>query len=213
MPKIEPFEKFTNRYDIWFKKHKYAYLSELKAVDRLLPENRDNCIEIGVGTGRFAQPLGIKYGLEPSRKMAQLAKERGIIVYEGVAEDLPFEDESFDCVLIVTTICFVDDIEKALKEAYRILKKGGYIVIGFIDKDSPLGEYYQKIKEENPFYKEANFISTQELVDLLKKTGFTDFKFVQTIFHKLEDINHIEPVKEGYGEGSFVVVRAKKYEL
>ena len=188
MAKIEPFEKYTQRYEQWFEKHRYVYLSELKAVERLLPENRENCIEIGVGTGRFAQPLGIKIGLEPSKKMAKIAEKRGIKVYYGVAENLPFKDEIFDCVLMVTTICFVDDIQKALSEAYRVLKKGGYIVIGFIDKDSPLGEYYQKIKDKNPFYKDANFISTKQLTDMLKSIGFTDFKFVQTVFHKLEDI-------------------------
>ncbi len=210
MAKIQPFEKYTERYEDWFEKHKYAYLSELKAVSSLLPENRENCLEIGVGTGRFAAPLGVKYGVEPSKRMAEIAKQRGIIVYEGVAEDLPFENERFDCVLIITTICFVDDIEKALKEAYRVLKKGGYIVIGFIDKDSPLGKYYQQIKEKNPFYKEAKFISTKELLKILKRVGFKNFTFVQTIFHKPEDIKQVEPVKNGFGEGSFVVVRAEK---
>ena len=210
MVKIKPFEKYTDRYEEWFEKYKYAYLSELKAVDSLLPENRENCLEIGVGTGRFAAPLGIKYGVEPSKNMAEIAKQRGIIVYEGIAENLPFEDERFDCVLIITTICFVDDVEKTLKEAYRVLKKGGYIVIGFIDKDSPLGKHYQQIKEKNPFYKEAKFISTKELVKILKKVGFKNFTFVQTIFHKPEDIKQIEPIKEGFGEGSFVAVRAEK---
>ncbi len=210
MAKIEPFERFTQRYEEWFEKHRLVYQSELKAVDMLLPENREGCVEIGVGTGRFAAPLGIKYGVEPSKKMAEIARKRGITVYEGVAEDLPFENESFDCVLFVTTVCFVDDSEKALKEAYRVLKKGGYIVIGFIDKKSPLGEYYQSIKDKNPFYREAKFVSTDELVEVMKKIGFRDFRFVQTVFHRLDEIKEIEPVKEGYGEGSFVVVRARK---
>jgi len=102
MAKVEPFERFTQRYEEWFEKHRLAYLSELRAVDMLLPENRERCVEIGVGTGRFAVPLGIKYGVEPSKKMAEIARKRGITVYEGVAENLPFEDESFDCVLLST---------------------------------------------------------------------------------------------------------------
>ncbi len=209
MAKIQPFEKYTKRYEEWFEKHKYAYLSELNAIKSVLPEFEKG-LEVGVGTGRFSAPLGIKYGVEPSEKMAEIARSRGIHVVNGVAEKLPFKDETFDLVLIVTTICFVDDVLKSLKEAYRVLKKGGYVIIGFIDKNSPLGEYYQKIKEKNPFYREAKFISTQELLDYLKKVGFKDFKIVQTIFHKLEDISSIEPVKEGYGEGSFVVIRARK---
>jgi ubiquinone/menaquinone biosynthesis C-methylase UbiE len=209
MAKIEPFEKYTQRYEEWFEKHKFAYLSELKAVKEILPKFEKG-LEVGVGTGRFAVPLGIQYGVEPSKKMAEIAEKRGVKVINGVAENLPFEDESFDLVLIVTTICFVDDILKTLKEAYRVLKPNGYLVIGFIDKNSPLGEYYQKIKEKNPFYREAKFISTDELLNYLKKAGFGDFKIVQTIFHKLDEIKNIEPVKEGFGEGSFVVIRAKK---
>jgi len=44
----------------------------------------------------------------------------------------------------------------------------------------------------------------------MKKISFRDFRFVQTVFHRLDEIKEIEPVKEGYGEGSFVVVRARK---
>jgi len=44
----------------------------------------------------------------------------------------------------------------------------------------------------------------------LKKCGFKNFEFVQTIFHSLKDVKAIEKVKEGFGEGSFVVIRAQK---
>jgi len=209
LAKIEPFEKYTQRYEEWFEKHKYAYLSELNALKKALP-HFEKGLEVGVGTGRFAAPLKIQYGVEPSKKMAEIAKKRGINVVYGVAENLPFPDENFDLVLMVTTICFVDDIKKAFEEAYRVLKKGGYLLIGFIDKNSPLGEYYQQIKNKNPFYKDANFYSTEEVVKFLKKIGFKNFKFYQTIFHKLDEIKSIEPVKEGYGEGSFVVILAQK---
>ena len=57
MAKIEPFEKFTRQYEDWFEEHSYVYESELKAVRMLLPEYQ-NGVEIGVGSGRFAVPLG-----------------------------------------------------------------------------------------------------------------------------------------------------------
>ena len=56
------------------------------------------------------------------------------------------------------------------------------------------------------FYKEATFYSTDEIVFYLIKVGFRDFFFSQTIFHDLNEILEVEPIKAGFGEGSFVVV-------
>ena len=47
------------------------------------------------------------------------------------AESLPFADSQFDFVLMFTTICFLDDIETAFNEVYRVLKSGGSLIIGF----------------------------------------------------------------------------------
>jgi ubiquinone/menaquinone biosynthesis C-methylase UbiE len=167
-------------------------------------------VEVGVGSGRFAVPFGITEGVEPSPKMAELARQRGISVIEGVAEDLPFPDLEFDFLLMVTTICFVDDLDRSFQEAYRVLKKDGVLVIGFVDRTSPVGQLYQKFKENSVFYREATFYSVEEVVTSLKKAGFQTFSFSQTIFNQLKDIKAPEPTREGYGEGSFVVIRAIK---
>ena len=139
MARIESFEKYSKEYDEWFIKNQNIYLAELNAIKRLVPSDKFG-IEIGVGTGRFASPLGIKIGVEPSKKMAEISRKRRIQVYEAVAEQLPFKDKTFDFVLMVTTICFVDDVVKSFKEAYRVLKTDGFIVLGLVDKESMLGK-------------------------------------------------------------------------
>ena len=209
MAGIEPFEKFARQYEVWFEEHKYAYASELKAIRKVLPENQ-NSIEIGVGSGRFADPLGIKRGLEPSARMGKIAKKRGIKVDKGVCENLPYEDAQFGLALMVTTICFLDDVKKSFQEVGRILKPGGWFIIGFIDKNSTLGKFYLKHQNENVFYQAAKFYSIEEVIQFLDKTRFINLRFTQTIFHQLEEIEKIEPVRDGYGTGSFVVVRAQK---
>ncbi|WP_424355926.1 class I SAM-dependent methyltransferase [Methanobacterium sp. MBAC-LM] len=209
MAKFEPFEKHAQKYDEWFNKNKLFYESELQAIKKLLPKNK-NGIEIGVGSGRFAAPLGIKLGVDPSRKMGEIAQMRGIKFVEGIAESLPFEDSQFDFVLMVTTICFLDDVKTAFKEAYRVLKPGDCLIIGFIDAESPMGKLYEKHKNESTFYKDATFYSVKEVISYMKKAQFKDFSFRQTLFKSGEELKDIEPVKKGFGEGSFVVVRGVK---
>jgi SAM-dependent methyltransferase len=209
MPKISPFEKYVEQYESWFEKNRWAYEAELRAVKAMIPAVGSG-VEIGVGTGRFAGPLGIKSGVEPSKRMRNFAQKRGIEALDGVAEKLPFGDSQFDFVLMVTTVCFVDDISKALMEAHRVLSDGGALIIGFVDRNSKMGKTYLQRQKENVFYREATFFSSDELVERMNHAGFTDLTFNQTIFGTLAETTQDERVKPGHGEGSFVVIRGRK---
>ena len=215
MSKISPFEKYTDQYEEWFEKNQWVYQwvyeAELRAVKTMIPAGGYG-MEIGVGTGRFSEPLGIKIGVEPSKRMREIAQKREIQVLDGVAEELPFDDSLFDFVLIVTTICFVDDINKALLEAHRVLSDGGFLIVGFIDRNSIMGKTYLDRQNENIFYKEATFFSADELMEIMDRSGFVDLAFNQTIFKTLSDTARDEPVKPGHGEGFFLVIRCRKGE-
>jgi len=208
MPKIEPFEKFPQAYEMWFEKHSSLYDAEIEAIRKILPPFK-NGIEIGIGSGRFAVPFGITTGIEPSAKMAEIARSKGIEVIDGIAEDLPIGNETFDFALMVTTICFVDDPLLSLQNIYRILKPDSYVIIGFVDRDSALGQEYEKNRLNSRFYREACFYGTNEVIRLLKKTGFSEIVCTQTLFGK--DLEHMDTaVKKGYGEGAFIALRALK---
>ena len=209
MARIGPFEHHPNRYENWFHKNKFAYGSELAALKRIIPLNGKG-IEIGVGSGQFAGPLEIRIGIDPSQKMIELAVLKNIRVMKGIAEALPVQDEMFDFALVVTTICFLDNIEKAFREIYRILKPSGGIIVGFVDKDSPVGKAYQAHQNESVFYKEARFFSVDEVVMYLRQAGFHDFSFNQTIYKPLKEIKKIERIENGYGTGSFIIVEGEK---
>jgi SAM-dependent methyltransferase len=206
MTKTAPFDEQAIDYDAWFEKYPDLYLAELEAVRSFIPVVGSG-VEIGVGTGRFAAPLGIAIGVEPAPRMAEKARQRGIVVVDGIAEALPFADDSFDFAVMVTVICFLDDVTKAFREAFRILKPKGTLVIGFIDRESELGRHYSQKRDQSRFYRDATFYSVSELEELLTKAGFSDFAYRQTLL--LGEITELD-VMEGHGSGGFVVIQAHK---
>ncbi len=208
--KTSVFDKYAEDYDNWFEKNKFAYLTELQAIKYFFG-NSKNSIEIGAGTGKFAKPLNVGYALEPSSSMLiELKKNSNLKIVKAVAENIPYKSNSFETALIVTTICFVKDAKKTLKEIHRILKNNGNIIIGFVDKDSPLGAQYQTNKMKSKFYKNAIFYSASEITDLLKQYDFKNIEFIQTLFGDYKTLTEIQIFKKGFGCGNFIVLKAEK---
>lgn len=167
-------------------------------------------LEIVVGTGRFAAPLGVEFGIDPAAEMLCYAKARGIRVARAMAEALPFGDAVFDYALVVTTMCFLNDAAAMLAEACRVLRRSGALVIGFIDRESGLGQRYLAHQAESLFYRGAKFYSAEEVSRLLRDADFGEPLWAQTLFTPLEEARQIEPVRGGRGQGAFVLVRASR---
>jgi ubiquinone/menaquinone biosynthesis C-methylase UbiE len=206
---VEIFEESAQEYDAWFDRHRLVYESEILALKSLMGPGGMG-LEVGVGTGRFAVPLGMQMGVEPAAAMAIMAQRRGIQVYRAMAEALPFRSDSFDLVAMVTVLCFLRDPWLSLTEAARILQPGGRILIGMIDKDSPLGQSYEAHKQASKFYRQANFHSISQLLAWLARLKYRQVEVCQTLFRDLTDITHLEPVRAGHGDGGFVVIAAEK---
>lgn len=215
MANTKPFDRFSREYEEWFVRYRAVYDSEIAALKSILPGDtgpEPRGLEIGVGSGLFASRLGIGEGVEPSPAMAEKARARGIKVSPGVAEDLPFEDNSFDFTLMVTAICFVEDIGKALDEIRRVLKPGALALFGFVDEDSELGRFYLKHKEENVFYRDATFYSASEVMGLLEERDFRIETVRQTVFGMLDEVQDLQESRAGHGIGGFVVIRAQRID-
>ena len=202
---VELFDRNWERYDEWYDRHDAEYQLEMEAVGRALPGSGFG-LEIGAGTGRFAAPLGVQVGLEPSPRMAQLGRRRGVWMTLGFGERLPFRDGVFDFVLMVVTICFVDDAQAVIRESARVLKPGGKVIIGFIDRDSELGTAYLRRAAQSDFYRVARFYTTGEVADMLKRQGLGEISYLQTLF---PGDARKQDIAEGFGEGAFVVAAAK----
>jgi ubiquinone/menaquinone biosynthesis C-methylase UbiE len=203
------FEEFAQEYDDWYARHEFAYRSELVALRAFMP-TKGHGVEIGVGTGRFAAPLGIKVGVEPARAMAEIAKNRGIRVIRAYAEALPFAHDSFDFVLLVTVLCFLSDPIQALRETTRVLKPQSRLIIGMIDPDSPLGKSYEMHKERSKFYRQARFHPVSLVLDWLLCLGYENLMTCQTLFGRIPEVTDLDPVKAGHGAGGFAVIAAQR---
>lgn len=210
---IRPFETRTDEYDDWFDDHEGAYCAEQATLERAFPAEfdpaRDRLLEVGVGTGRFGAPLGASVGVDPASAPLERARDRGVEPVRGVAESLPVADDAADLVLFVTVLSFVDDLEATLTEAGRVLAADGTIVVAVLDRSSPVGQVYQKHKDESPFYADAEFLTGEEICDALEEEGFTVEKRLQTIFDDPAEIDGEPDVRDGHGDGLFAVVRAR----
>ncbi len=185
----------------------YGFDSEVAALQKVLPL-KGKGIEVGIGSGQFAKALGVDEGVEPWESMAALARQRGLKVLNGTAEKLPYEDSSLDFVLMVTVDCFLDDMHNAFQEIHRLLKGGGALIIGMIDKSSPLGVVYQAKKKDNVFYCEATFHTVEEVTSALKKSNFNEFNYWQTLLDISKET--LEEPQPGFGKGGFAVISAVK---
>lgn len=202
-----PFNIYTEEYEKWFKENENTFQSELLAIRQVVPIGKKG-IEIGIGSGIFAEQLDIKFGIDPSEKMLDLARKRNLNVVNGFAQNLPFPDESFDFAVFITSICFIKNPDKAIKEAYRILRKEGEIIIAFIDKHSKLGQILDKEKDSSKFYSVASFCSVSEIIKIIENNEFKVSEIIQTLIDI--DVRLVEQPIKGFGKGSFVVIKAKK---
>jgi SAM-dependent methyltransferase len=199
-----PFDRHADEYDRWFDENGRVYQAEVHALRRLVPA-KGRGLEIGVGTGRFAAPLGIATGIDPAAAMLRIAKERHISVCQAVGETLPFRDGAFDFALLVTVLCFVEDPAPLLREAIRVVKPGGHVIVGFIDKDTALGKLYESRKDTNKFYQNARFYSAPQVAALLLGAGLRELRFSQTIFGVSDHDAAAYDIRDGHGDGAFVV--------
>jgi SAM-dependent methyltransferase len=211
--KIRVFNSLASNYDAWFEgEGGLIFASEVEALRRALPLLPEPWIEVGVGSGRFAQALGIDIGLDPSSKLLEMARNRGISVFLGKGEEMPFQDGVFGAIFLVVTLCFVDSPGRTLGEAARLLKKGGKVVLGMVLRESPWGQLYQSKKETgHPFYSHAGFYSYCEVDVLLKQAGFFVEQITSTLFQSAGEVNHIELPQQGFSaDAGFTVILAGK---
>jgi SAM-dependent methyltransferase len=89
-------------------------------------------LDVGCGTGgnlEMLEKFGAAEGVDVSDEALEFCKSKGLKVYKGLAEKLPFTDASFDVVTALDVIEHLDDDVAGLKEMHRVLKAGGKTLV------------------------------------------------------------------------------------
>lgn len=208
---IAVFDREPARYDAWFESPdgEALFASEtrcVRAVSRDLPRP---WLEVGVGTGRFAEALGIGTGVDPAPGALRYAARRGIQTLVAAGDALPFEAGRFGAVFVIVTLCFAAGPVRLLREARRVLRGDGGVVLGIVPAEGPWGQdYRQKARAGHAFYSEAKFFRSAQLERLARAAGLRIERTASTLFQRPgHGPYQIESPKQGmHGDSGFVAM-------
>jgi ubiquinone/menaquinone biosynthesis C-methylase UbiE len=171
-PVVSIFDRCAEDYDQWFDTNNKVYADQTDCLRRYIT-GTDNSLEIGVGSGRFASRLAIRHGLDPSPRLLAMARQRGVETVQGKGEFLPYRAGTFNRVLMMTVICFLDDVARSCNEAFRVIQSGGMLVVAFMEKDGEVALRERARKPAGRFLQYAEFLAVEQVMAALTNAGFS----------------------------------------
>jgi ubiquinone/menaquinone biosynthesis C-methylase UbiE len=207
-----PFDSTAEAYDSWYDgKGRIAFEIELAALRPLLAGLPKPWLEVGVGTGRFAQALGIPLGIDPSTALLARARTRGIEVLYGEGEELVFRAASFGTVFLLTTWEFLADPPKVLRECRRVLRPDGRLVNAYLDRDGKWGaSYSERGRQGHPLFSHARFDRYEDVKRVTEQAGFEVLRTMSSLFQGPGETVFVEESRPGFVRGaSFVILVAR----
>ncbi len=157
----------------------------MKRRSQIVPRASGKVLEFGAGGGinaEFYDPQKVSnvIGIDPSAELINQASPKlaaakvPIELVEGVAENLPFDDASFDTVLITFTLCSVQDQAQSIREARRVLKDDGQLLVleHGSAPDANVAKWQRRVE---PFWKRmaGGCHLTRPTIDAVTAQGFT----------------------------------------
>lgn len=176
-------------YDAWYATPRGRWVGETEyalAARLLAARPGDSLLDVGCGTGWFTRRAAaddlVATGLDPNAAWLDYARAHSspaLSWVEGDARDLPFADASFDRVLSIAALCFVDDERRAVAEAVRVARHR--FAIGWFNRSSLL--YWQKGREGGSgAYRGARWRSAGEVRALFSGLPVRKLKLRSAIF-------------------------------
>lgn len=148
-----------------------------RAIRALSAKSQGRILDIGCNSGAFLSTFNTKWeheGVELSNTLSEVARERlpGCRIHSLPFEDLEFESDTFDVVTSFAVIEHVYDPQRFVREAFRILKPGGLLVLMTGDRESKMARRYGA---DWPLYLSPDHVSyfnADSLLTLVRLVGF-----------------------------------------
>ena len=127
------------------------YVLDAPMLARVEGRSFQNALDVGCGEGRFCRLLQAQglttTGVEPTDSLRNAAEARdpGGNYVNALAEDLPFEDASFDLVVSYLTLIDIDEIDRAIPEMARVLRPGGALLIANLNSFNTAGDWHRHL--------------------------------------------------------------------
>jgi ubiquinone/menaquinone biosynthesis C-methylase UbiE len=174
---VATFDKEADVYDQWYQTQMGAFVDRVEtslALEMIRVQPGMHVLDAGCGTGNFSiklKELGARVtGVDISREMLRIATEKStqkqmsIDFFEMDLGSLDFRDETFDAVISMAALEFIEEHETVMEEMYRVLKPGGQLLIGTINRDSAWGELYMSdAYQKNTIFRHATLKSLADL--------------------------------------------------
>jgi ubiquinone/menaquinone biosynthesis C-methylase UbiE len=168
-------------------------------------------LELGCGTGHWTEYFscqGFKVtatdNSEAMLRIAETKKIKNAVFLKADAAELPFPDHSFPVITSVTMLEFVENEKMVLNEIHRVLKPGGHLILGCLNRLSEPG----KAKNNDEVFKHARFFTSSEVSRLLSMFGTPSMSFgvyLSSEFELLDGKN-----KQNTVEPAFIVASVQK---
>ncbi len=176
---VRIFDGEARGYDAWYDTKLGRFVDEVEtklAFDMLRPLRGQCMLDVGCGTGNFSFKLvgaGCTVtGIDVSKNMLEKARSKAdtqeVSFLEMDAHELDFPGGTFDGVISMAVFEFLERPEQALDEMLRVVKPGGHVVVGTINRDSPWGKLYTGEGMKDSVYRYAKF-KTKEYMGNLRK--------------------------------------------
>ena len=215
------FDGWPEKYDRWFATPNGSLVKEYESglvSDLLRPDRGELILDAGCGTGIFTldilasgpRIIGLDISLPMLHRAREKARDYPFQPVLGDISTLPFLDESFNKVVSITALEFIQDAREAVAELFRVTKKGGAIVVATLNSLSPwAAQRTEEAKKGHPIFSKTTFRSPEQLLALGPVEGI-----VKTAVHfdkedSLEKAieTELECQAQRWDKGAFVAIR------